>query len=119
MAPVNLRENIDKIEEAIVKLEGEIILYKEEKEKEILRLEGCKIVYTGLREVYGDSLPNPDGKSGHSEPMKHAPEVPHKDAHPHQDAHHHNDTPTGAHREGETSGEELSLEDLYKKYRAM
>lgn len=117
MAPVNLKENIDRIEEAIVKLEDEIRKFEEEKKREILRLEGCRIVYTGLKEVYGDILPDSDGKSGHSQPMKHAPEVPHQEAHPHQDAHHRNDTPPGVH-EGEAQ-EELSLEDLYKKYRAM
>jgi hypothetical protein len=110
MAPVNLKENIDRIEEAIVKLEEEVTLFKEEKEKEILRLEGCRIVYTGLREVYGDILPDSDGKSGHSQPMK-------CEKHDDHDAHHHDDTPPGVHK-GEAQ-EELSLEDLYKKYRAM
>ena len=111
MAPVNLRENIDRIDEAIVKLEEEIRNFEAEKKMEILRLEGCRIVYTGLKEVYGDILPDSDGKSGHSQPMK-------CEKHDDHDAHHHNDTPTGV-KEGETSGEELSLEDLYKKYRAM
>ena len=107
---VNLTENINKIEDAINKFRLEMNEHDNEKqriENDILRLEGSKIVYEGLREVFGDVVSKSDQTNSdcHRKSSK-METVPEEHKHPED------------HTKPDES-EDMSLEDLYKKYRAM
>ena len=107
--PVNLTENIDKIEDAIEKFRMEISEHdnaKQRIEQDILRLEGSKIVYEGLRDVFGDVVGDGNSNSDCHRQSPKMETVPEEHKHPEE------------HANPEESGD-MSLEDLYKKYRAM
>ena len=56
---INLRDNILKCDESIIQLNNEIKDLESQiklKKNDILRLEGSKLVYTGLTEVFGDNI---------------------------------------------------------------
>lgn len=112
---VNLRDNIKTIDEAISNFNNEIQQLKDKiemKKAEILRLEGSKLVYEGLTEVFGDVI---DSKSSckMDKPNNTLETVPEeKNVHEHE----HDSTPHTACGE---EPKELTLEELYKKYRAM
>lgn len=113
---VNLRDNIKTIDEAISNFNDEIEQFRQNikrAEDEILRLEGSKLVYVGLTEVFGDVI---DSKSSckMDKPNNTLETVPEeKNVHEHE--HEHDSTPHNACEEPK----ELTLEELYKKYRAM
>lgn len=118
---VNLRDNIKTIDEAIANFNDEIRQLRhniEMKEAEILRLEGSKLVYVGLTEVFGDVI---DSKSSckMDKPKNTLETVPEeKNVHEHE----HDSTPHKHCEDPKNSCEEpkeLTLEELYKKYRAM
>lgn len=82
--------------------------------EEILRLEGCKMVYETLKDVYGDSIPpqtqldgGADGHGGVSiNEHPNPPQNEHHEHHEHENEHKDEDKP-------------MALHELYKKYRAM
>lgn len=111
---VNLTENINKIEDAINKFRLEMDGHDNEKqriENDILRLEGSKIVYEGLRDVFGDVVGGSDQTNSDchrkSSKMETVPEE-----------HKHPEAVERDNVKPDDSGD-MSLEDLYKKYRAM
>ena len=121
---VNLTENIEKIDNAIEKFRMEMSEHDDTKqriENYILRLEGSRIVYEGLRDVFGDVVGDGDGKSNSdchrkSHTMETVPEEGHgacEHTHPEDDLTKRLDKP-----DPDDNGD-MSLEDLYKKYRAM
>jgi hypothetical protein len=112
MGSVNLRANIKKIDECVQKFHDEISELNNEieaKKKEILRLEGSKIVYEGLTDVFGDSI-NHSGSREMDKPKTDSNE---------KNVHEHNHDECEHNRDECKESEEITLDELYKKYRAM
>ena len=127
---VNLTENLNRIDKGIQQFNEEIVDLQgkiHDKQNEIRRLEGCRIAYQGIRDAVGDIC-----YSGEDE---------HHDDHDHHDHdhdhHHQHNTNSSVPETSQTevtfrscstpdedlssgcSNEDLSLEELYKKYRVM
>jgi hypothetical protein len=160
MAPINIQENLDRINEGIenfktksADLEKQFSKLKEENiekfnrrlkeetsecektqrnmKEEILRLEGCKMVYETLKEVYGDYIPSAAPVSSSScmgedhlhthgcdeppPPLTHGcdePPPPAEDPPPRP-------PPCNEENKEWTEDRPMALHELYKKYRAM
>jgi hypothetical protein len=136
---INLRDNILKCDESIIQLNNEIKDLESQitlKKNDILRLEGSKLVYTGLTEVFGDNISvnkiepryQPSSTTENtpkeiSSMTENTPkEISSTTEHSHIHSHDHKSNNCDKNESSEiqpTKEEELSIEDLYMKYRAM
>ena len=125
---INLRDNILKCDESIIQLNNEIKDLESQiklKKNDILRLEGSKLVYTGLTEVFGDniSVNKIEPRYQPSSTTENTPkEISSTTEHSHIHSHDHKSNNCDKNESSEiqpTKEEELSIEDLYMKYRAM
>ena len=112
MAPIDLTDNINRIESGIAEFNNKMttlkLVYDDDLTKlreEVCRLEGCRLVYTTLKEVYGDFIPSNNNviheEVGHDVKNEHV--------------HGNGDDVKNEH----VHDEKMSLSELYKKYRAM
>jgi len=120
---VNLAENLERIDEGIRRFNEEITDLHgkiEDKQNEIRRLEGCRIAYEGIKDAIGDICYSSEYNKNvnHEEHVKHEE---HGHEHEHEHEHHHStQSPIPETSKAEvTFSENMSLEDLYKKYRVM
>jgi hypothetical protein len=136
---INLRDNILKCDESIIQLNNEIKDLESQiklKKNDILRLEGSKLVYTGLTEVFGDNIsvnkiepryqPSSTTENTPKEISSMTENTPKEissmteNSHIHSHDHKSNNCDKNESSEIQpTKEEELSIEDLYMKYRAM
>ena len=136
---INLRDNILKCDESIIQLNNEIKDLESHiklKKNDILRLEGSKLVYTGLTEVFGDNIsvnkiepryqPSSTTENTPKEISSMTENTPKEissmteNSHIHSHDHKSNNCDKNESSEIQpTKEEELSIEDLYMKYRAM
>ena len=125
---INLRDNILKCDESIIQLNNEIKDLESQiklKKNDILRLEGSKLVYTGLTEVFGDniSVNKIEPRYQPSSTTENTPkEISSMTENSHIHSHDHKSNNCDKNESSEiqpTKEEELSIEDLYMKYRAM
>ena len=122
MAPISLTDNINRIECGICEFNGKIdelkMTYDKDLNKlreEVCRLEGCKLVYETLQEVYGEFIPSKNDDSHEEVGHEHDPD--HSHGHGHDTGHDTGHDPE--HKLNELIDEPMSLSDLYQKYRAM
>jgi len=147
---INLRDNILKCDESIIQLNNEIKDLESQiklKKNDILRLEGSKLVYIGLTDVFGDNIsvnkiepryqpssttentPKEISSTTENTPKEisstteNTPkEISSTTEHSHIHSHDHKSNNCDKNESSEiqpTKEEELSIEDLYMKYRAM
>jgi hypothetical protein len=136
---INLRDNILKCDESIIQLNNEIKDLESQiklKKNDILRLEGSKLVYIGLTDVFGDNISvnkiepryQPSSTTENtpkeiSSTTENTPkEISSTTEHSHIHSHDHKSNNCDKNESSEiqpTKEEELSIEDLYMKYRAM
>ena len=129
---VNLAENLDRIDAGIQRFNLEIVNLQgqiNEKQNEIRRLEGCRIAYEGIRDALGEVCYGNEQHHHVPPPVQHDEHHHHATPHDQLDEHHNHSNshapetskPEVAFSEPrhDDSNDNLSLEQLYKKYRAV
>lgn len=104
--PVNVQENIDRLNTSIKKFEDDIEEYNAKidfSKKEILRLEGCRIVFTGFSEAGIKNVVDQTSNECKRVSVNEECNVIHEHEHEHD----------------KCISEKSPLEDLYEKYRTL